>query len=699
VKTVAAVRTALIGMLLLAMDTPQGRASDPPLSIFKSHHELNVVLEPDRSVLSGQDRINIQGAPERVIDLILSPEADIRTIRLNGRRPAFIFDRGRLRVQAHGDAPVLDLLVDYTCRFDDPAPTAPGNTDNPGYGVSGTIDPSGTFLLSGAGWYPRLAGARESLDLRVQGPQGTVAVTAGSLLGIQNTGQRTISHWRIENALEGLSLSAGPYVVDRQNDGRLKAATFFYPRSRRLSPRYLEASLRYLQRYDKLFGPYPFDGFAVVENFFPTGYGFPSYTLMGSRVLQLPFIPETSLPHEIVHNWWGNGVLVDFAAGNWCEGLATYTADYLNQERNSAAAARDYRRQAIRNYASLVSPENDFPLNRFQSRTDSATKAVGYDKSAMVFHMLRKTVGEEAFWDALRGLYQQYLFKRASWQDLQDVFERQAGRSLEPFFRQWITRPGAPHLRMEAVRTAADANGFRTIGRLVQKRPYYEVALDLVLETDGDAVHQTVRLTEAATDFVLHSIQRPRVLVADPDYHLFRHLAAEEIPPTVNSLKGTAAVIAVLSDRLTGQMRAAARQFTRFMGIDPVRWVGESDLSAAAGTGADLLFIGLPESVGFKALFPQDLRLTPRGFTVENRLFDDPTDVLFCVVRHPVNSSNIVALLHPLSQNGDNSAFAKIPHYGRYSYLAFRDGRNQVKGTWETQTSPMKIRLSAAASP
>ena len=62
-------------------------------------------------------------------------------------------------------------------------------------------------------------------------------------------------------------------------------------------------------------GPYPFPKFAIVENFFPTGYGFLSYTLLGGSVLKLPFIPETSLRHEIAHSWWGNGVLVDYAAG------------------------------------------------------------------------------------------------------------------------------------------------------------------------------------------------------------------------------------------------------------------------------------------------------------------------------------------------------------------------------------------------
>jgi len=69
--------------------------------------------------------------------------------------------------------------------------------------------------------------------------------------------------------------------------------------------------------------------------FFPTGFGFSSYTLLGSSVLRLPFILSTSLGHEIAHCWWGNGVYVDYESGNWSEGLTTYVSDYLYTEMES----------------------------------------------------------------------------------------------------------------------------------------------------------------------------------------------------------------------------------------------------------------------------------------------------------------------------------------------------------------------------
>lgn len=686
-----AIRLALIYLLVLAgtyATVESARATDAI-----AHHDLTIHLIPERSELEGLDRIRMQRPEKGPVRLLLSPRARILDVRIDGHDHPYAFNRGRLTLNPdlNDSSQILDLSLRYTCRFDDPAPVRPVNTDNPGFGVTGTISVSGTFLLSGAGWYPRVEKALQSLMLTVDGPGDTAAVTAGRLLGIDHRGGRTVSRWQIDNHLEGLSLSAGPYVVKKRTRDGLTATTYFLSENQDLAPRYLEASLRYLKRYSDLFGTYPFDGFAVVENFFPTGYGFPGYTLMGGRVLQLPFIPETSLPHEIVHSWWGNGVLVDATSGNWCEGLTSYTADYLIKEQTSPRAAADYRRQALRNFATLVSPTVDFPLSRFLSRTDPATKAVGYDKSTMVFHMLRREVGEDAFWASLRHLYGQFLFRHASWKDLQACFEAQAGRSLDTFFRQWVHRPGAPQIRLENVRLIKGSQGCRTVGSLVQENPFYDITLELTLDTHEGPAAQSIRLSERLADFEIISRTCPRSLTVDPDHHLFRRLSPEEMPATVNTLKGSTSVAMVVADRLGQSGEAIALYFSKAMGLDSVRMILEADVMAAADA-INLLFIGLPDQLEALRLFPDELALSPTAFDAGGQHFNGSEDVLFAVARHPDHSGRTVALLHTRSTEAAIQAALKIPHYGRYSYLAFSDGHNRIKGTWEVNDSPVMVR-------
>ena len=499
--------------------------------------------------------------------------------------------------------------------------------------------------------------------------------------------------------LEGLSLSAGPYRIDERTRGDLTVRTFLFADNQHLAPRYLDASLRHLERFSNRFGSYPFDSFSVVENFFPTGYGFPSYTLIGGTVLRLPFIPETSLPHEIIHNWWGNGVLVDASTGNWCEGLTTYTADYLLKESLSAEAAQAYRRQALRNYATLVSPSTDFSLSRFRSRIDPPTKAVGYDKASMVFHMLRQKIGDEPFWQALRDLYARFLFKTASWEDLQRTFQKFADQPLDDFFDQWITRPGAPHLRLEKVRHKAVTDGYLTTGRVIQEKPYFDVTLQLMLETAEAPVRRAVHLSGRYTSFAISSTQRPRRLIGDPQFHLFRRLAPEEMPPTVNTLKGSPSVIVVIADRLGRHGHAIAGQLSQAMGIDPVAWMSESDVSASNVSGSDVLFIGLPQHHDIMQRMSLPLDLNPTAFGVDQQQFSGDREVLFFVARHPDDPGHIVAMLHPLSTEAVLPVIRKVPHYGRYSYLVFSNGRNRVKGTWEADQSPLIIDLETTDHP
>ena len=140
--------------------------------------------------------------------------------------------------------------------------------------------------------------------------------------------------------------------------------------------------------YRGLIGPYPYGKFALVENFWETGYGMPSFTLLGPQIIRFPFILTSSYPHEILHNWWGNSVFVDYETGNWCEGLTAYLADHLIQEQRGKGA--DYRRDTLQKYRDYVRDGRDFPLTEFRSRHSAATEAVGYGKTLMVFHMLRR---------------------------------------------------------------------------------------------------------------------------------------------------------------------------------------------------------------------------------------------------------------------------------------------------------------------
>ncbi|MGB5617739.1 MAG: M1 family aminopeptidase, partial [Desulfobacterales bacterium] len=659
--------------------------------------DLRITLHPAENRLEGVDTITIGPAAPADVVLYLTEKATGINLLVDGRPAPFSFENGQLRLEP-GSVKASDPLrisLAYAAVFNDPVPVMPANTDNPGYGVSGTISPQGTLLLYGAGWYPHVDAERVSFGLNVEAPAGVVAVTAGRSLGHRTGGDRTISTWVIDHPVRGLSLSAARYQVRQETFGRVTAATYFLPQSDDLSRPYLAATGRYLRLYESLFGPYPFDKFAVVENFFPTGYGFPSYTLLGSRVLRLPFIIDTSLGHEIAHCWWGNGVYVDGAGGNWSEGLTTYVADYLYKERESEQAAREYRRKILRNYTTLVTPANDFPISRFQSRFNPVTKVIGYDKCAMVFHMLRRHIGEEAFWGALRDIYQKYLFRPASWQQLRESFERRSGTDLTFFFRQWVERRGAPLPTLEDVAAEPAGSGWSVTGAVSQAATYFDFNVPLVLETAvGATIVRRLDVGGEKTPFVLNATDRPVALTVDPDYDFFRRLYPSEIPPSINTIKGASSVLVITAADLADGVKKAADTLLLSLGVENYRVVTEDRLDVTAIGESDLLLIGLPSRTDLLAAVDGRIALTKQSFELEGVTYRGPADVFFGVFKPSGRTRRATALFFPLSSEYAELVARKITHYGSYSYLAFNRGQNQVKGVWPTLASPLIHRFS-----
>jgi hypothetical protein len=498
-----------------------------------------------------------------------------------------------------------------------------------------------------------------------------------------------VSDWEVNYPVEGLSLSVGRYVVEEKFVGDVSVATYLLPHNRHLAAAYLAATAKYLSFYSDLFGAYPFQKFAVVENFFPTGYGFPSYTLMGGRVLQLPFIVRTSLGHEIAHCWWGNGVYVDSTQGNWSEGLTSYVADYRFKEMKSREAARDHRRQWLRNYSTLVAPQNDFALDRFQSRYDPVTRTVGYDKGAMVFHMIRQILGEDAFWGALQDIYRNRLFRRTSWSDLQHAFESRGRRSLQDFFDQWVHRRGAPRFSLDEVRVEHTGGIWNVRGQIIQRKPYFSFPLTLALETRKQTASQKISVSGRATSFELNSDYRPQKLTADPDDDIFRRLSPSEIPPAVNALKSSPAVITVLSEKLDPEIKKAAATLALSLGLKHNEIVTESELNRQMLAENDILVIGLPRRNDLLQKMPARVTIQSDSFSLNEKHYETPFGTFFGVFEHPVAANRSAALFMPLSPQYADVVAGKITHYGKYSYLAFRSGKNLDKGIWPVESSPL----------
>jgi hypothetical protein len=674
-------------------------ASPTPAPIFSPtlpRHEISVILFPSEQRLEGTDTIRFPPGSVAPVTLSLSAGARVKRVSAGGKAVPFTFDAGTLSVRdLPGDGgSEIDLTVAYEAFFRDPVPENPANAEDPGYGVVGTISPKGVFLSDEAGWYPGTRGPA-LFRLRVAAPEGFEAVTDGVRFsrGVQEG--RSRSEWDISVPSGGISLSAGRYVVREGRSGDIPLYACFLPEDEALADKYLKAADGYLALYREMLGPYPFGKFAIVENFFPTGYGFPSWTLLGSVVVRLPFIVETSLGHEIAHSWWGNGVRVDPASGNWSEGLTTYLADHLYKERLSAAEGREYREKLLRDFASLVPPAKDFPLRRFSSRSDPVTHAVGYGKAAMVFHMARLRAGDDAFRDGLRRIVRERMHEKASWDDFARVFGEASGKDFGPFLRQWVDRAGAPVLSLSGVRKRRAGEGWEIAGKVVQEAPHFAMSVPVRLESaDGTHAETVVEIAGGEAAFALRTRSMPARLLMDPDVGLFRRLDPSEIPPSVNAVRGSDALVVVASADLSADTAERCRTLLEAMGRGDAPVVRETDATPDSIAGRDVLLLGVPRDRRLLPPLPGGLALSASRFTLDGTVYEKPPDALFSVFARPGEAGRVTALFLPLSPSAAAAAARKIPHYGKYGFLVFSDGVNRAKGSWPAAASPSAVDLS-----
>ena len=510
----------------------------------------------------------------------------------------------------------------------------------------------GVFLPGYAAWLP--AAERERIDFRLllRLPPGQRAVASGRLLDeIAGAGGYRAS-FAADWPGEPPSLFVGPYEVSERAGPAPRVRTYFHPELAPLAEAYLEAAAGYLARYDAGIGDYPYSGFSIVSAPLPVGLGFPGLTYVGREVLPLPFMRTRSLAHEVLHSWWGNGVAVDYARGNWAEGLTTYQADYALAEESGAAAARDLRLQWLRDYAALP-PARERPLVEFGGKTHDAAQVVGYNKAAFVFHMLRDEIGDAAFAGALRDFWLRHRRGRASWHDLEAAFARAAGRPLDWYFAQWLERAGAPVLELGAHRVDAVGDGYRTRVELRQRGEPYRLGVSLDLQTDEGVERHRVTLSGPAKTLEFTTRARPRALQIDPASDLFRRLDSSETPPIMRDVTLHPATLTAV--------------------------VGGGEFDAVATAASPLLVIA---PVAALARIERVLKLDAVAIPMAPE-----SSAGAWTARRAGGGTALLVVARDLTAL---AAMARpLPHYGGQSYVYFDGARARERGLWPVARGPL----------
>jgi hypothetical protein len=263
--------------------------------------------------------------------------------------------------------------------------------------------------------------------------------------------------------------------------------------------------------YQSIIGdsPYPSFTVALIESELPGGHS-PAYFAVLNQPLpqsQLTWrndpaafsgFPDFFIAHELAHQWWGQAIGWRSYHEQWIsEGFAQYfAAMYAQHQRGSDTFAGVMRH--CRRWAMDASDQGPIYLGyrlghiRGESRI---FRALVYNKSAAVLHMLRRLVGDDAFFRGLRRFYGESRFRKAGTEDFRAAMEAETGRPLERFFERWIYGSTLPRLKV-----AHSVDGNELIVRIEQIGEIFDLPVTVTLQySDKKPVDVVVPVTDRET--------------------------------------------------------------------------------------------------------------------------------------------------------------------------------------------------------
>jgi aminopeptidase N len=336
-------------------------------------------------------------------------------------------------------------------------------------------------------------------------------------------------------------LAAGPYAVVEDRLGTVPVNYWVYPQHAAQARRTYGKTPEMMGYFNSLFGyDYPWDKYDQVEVPFGGGAESTSATAMGERVIideraEIDFPSLGIVSHELAHQWWGDLVTLRTWSEAWInESFATY-CDYLYSEHalgpeegavNLLNKKNAYLQEAHERYIRpIVFDRYESPSNVFDSHS--------YPKGALVLHMLRSILGDEAFFRTLSAFLHENAFAVADTHDFMKTVKTVTGQNLDWFFEQWLYKPGHPVFEVSSDWDKT-AGVVRLRVRQVQDRsrgiPVYRMPVGIgVITENGTKVHQ-VWIEDEDEVFEFQEAARPLLVRFDDGHFLLKELIFSKSP-------------------------------------------------------------------------------------------------------------------------------------------------------------------------
>jgi aminopeptidase N len=412
------------------------------------HYALSVTYDPASKQLTGRATIAATATADLSAFSLDLSGLTVRSVRVDDAGAAA--ERGDEKLVVTPDTGLaagtgFTVVVSY-----DGVPEPVSSPALGGNGFHPTDD--GAFVIgqprSASTWYPVNDHPldKATYDIEVTVPEGLAAVSNGVPMGRSTSDGWTTWRWAERSPMASYltTLAIGDYRVhEGEHRGRplVTAVHTDLPTS-------VDAQLRRTGEVADVlaewFGPYPFEsygGIVLADHRIRFALETQSRPIYGPSFFQGGRDGTWVIVHELAHQWFGDSVSVRYWNDMWLnEGFATY-AEWLWEEETGGDTAQetfDLYWEGPGAEAGFWSPPTGDP------GPERLFSSAVYERGAMTLHALRRTVGDDAFFEILRTWAREHRDGNATTDDLVALAERISGRSLDALFDAWLYTTARP---------------------------------------------------------------------------------------------------------------------------------------------------------------------------------------------------------------------------------------------------------------
>jgi aminopeptidase N len=336
-----------------------------------------------------------------------------------------------------------------------------------------------------------------------------------------------LTHWseKAQCPTKVMVIGVADFAIDHTGDvNKIPVYAYVFPENKDKGFASYAVAKGILAYYINKVGPYAFEKLANVQS--KTIFGgmenssciFYFEESVGDRGI------EELMAHEIAHQWFGDAASETNFSHLWLsEGFATYMTNVYLEHKYGA----DTLKKRLRTDREMAF---DFEKKRKTPVVDTTVHGNymvllnpnSYQKGGWVLHMLRRKLGDVAYWKGIRAYYKKYDGKNANTGNLRAELESASGQNLQQFFKQWVYTTGAPRLNIswhyDETKKAVDLT-------VTQKQA---TAFDFPLEVSISGKMHVLSVKNKITSLSIPVKAKPVTIMIDPNVNLLAMFEVKE---------------------------------------------------------------------------------------------------------------------------------------------------------------------------